>query len=116
MKKYHVNVNGNDYEIAIELLDDEACCTQMPTKPASTPKPASSAHAGSISITSPMPGTILKINFAQGATVKKGDVIMILEAMKMENEILAPEDGKLASLNVTNGASVESGTLLCTLG
>lgn len=116
MKKYHVNVNGNDYEIAIELLDDEACCTQTPTVPVHTPKPTTPMHTGSVSITSPMPGIILKVNFAQGATVKKGDVIMILEAMKMENEILAPQDGKLISLNVTSGASVESGTLLCTLG
>ena len=116
MKKYHVNVNGNDYEIAIELLDDEACCTQMPTAPAQPSKPTTSVPAGSVSITSPMPGTILKINLAQGATVKKGDVIMILEAMKMENEILAPQDGKLTFLNVTSGASVESGTVLCTLG
>ena len=116
MKKYHVNVNGNDYEIAIELLDDEACGAQTPNAPVHTQKPTTPAHTGSISINSPMPGTILKINFAQGATIKKGDVIMILEAMKMENEILAPQDGKLISLNVTSGASVESGTLLCTLG
>ena len=62
-----------------------------------------------------MPGTILKVNVQNGATVKKGDVLMVLEAMKMENEIMAPADGTVASVSVSNGASVEAGTVLCTL-
>ena len=62
-----------------------------------------------------MPGTILKVNVANGQAVKKGDVLMILEAMKMENEIMAPSDGTVASVNVQAGASVDSGAVLCTL-
>lgn len=62
-----------------------------------------------------MPGTILKVNVSNGQAVKKGDVLMILEAMKMENEIMAPCDATVSSVNVANGASVETGTVLCTL-
>ena len=66
-------------------------------------------------MTSPMPGTILSINVAAGDAVKRGQVLMVLEAMKMENEIMCPCDGKIASVNTTKGASVESGTLLCVI-
>jgi biotin carboxyl carrier protein len=62
-----------------------------------------------------MPGTILKVNVQNGAAVKKGDVLMVLEAMKMENEIMAPADGTVASVNVQSGAAVEAGAVLCTL-
>ena len=62
-----------------------------------------------------MPGTILAVNVTPGASVKKGDVLMILEAMKMENEIMCPCDGTVASVNTTKGAAVESGSLLCVI-
>ena len=62
-----------------------------------------------------MPGTILKVNVSNGQAVKKGDVLFILEAMKMENEIMAPCDGTVSAVSVANGASVENGTVLCTL-
>jgi biotin carboxyl carrier protein len=62
-----------------------------------------------------MPGTILDIKVSQGASVKEGDVLMILEAMKMENEIMCPRSGTVASVNTSKGASVESGTLLCVI-
>ena len=62
-----------------------------------------------------MPGTILAVNVTVGQSVKKGDVLMVLEAMKMENEIMCPCDGKIASVNTSKGASVESGTLLCVI-
>ena len=71
--------------------------------------------AGGEQVTSPMPGTILDVKVSQGASVKKGDVLMILEAMKMENEIMCPCDGKVASINAAKGAAVESGTLLCVI-
>ena len=62
-----------------------------------------------------MPGTILNVNVTNGATIKKGDVLMILEAMKMENEIMSPCDGTIASVNVTKGASVDTGAVLCVI-
>ena len=111
MKQYRVNVNGTVFEVEIEEM------TGAPAAPAAAPAPAApAAPAGGEKITAPMPGTILAVNVANGSAVKKGDVLMILEAMKMENEIMAPCDGAVTSVSVTKGASVESGTLLCTIG
>jgi len=111
MKKYHVNVNGNDYEIAIELIDESEAKAVIPQKAitqVATP-------AGGEKITSPMPGNILGINVSAGDLVKKGQTLMVLEAMKMENEIMSPIDGTIVSLNTTKGATVESGALLCVI-
>ena len=69
-----------------------------------------------MTVESPMPGTILDIKVASGAAVKSGDVLFVLEAMKMENEIMSPCDGKVVSVSVSKGAAVESGTLLCVIG
>lgn len=113
MKKYRVTVNGTVYEVELEEL------TNAPATPAAAPTPAPApapAPAGGEQVTSPMPGTILSVNVAAGDSVKRGQVLMILEAMKMENEIMCPRDGKLLSLNTTKGASVETGTLLCVIG
>ena len=99
MKKYKVNVNGTVYEVEIEDITGAA--------------PA--APAGGEPITSPMPGNILAVNVAAGDAVKKGQVLMVLEAMKMENEIMCPRDGKVLSVAVSKGTAVESGTLLCTI-
>ena len=113
MKKYKVPVNGTAYEIELEELTGAApaAATAAPVPP---PAPAA-APAGGEQVTSPMPGTILAINVAAGDTVKRGQVLMVLEAMKMENEIMCPCDGKIASVNTSKGASVESGTLLCVI-
>ena len=73
------------------------------------------APAGAENIVSPMPGTILDVKVAAGNAVKKGDIIVILEAMKMENEIRAPRDGKIISVEVAKGTAVQSGTVLCVL-
>ena len=108
MKKYKVNVNGTAYEVEIE---------EMTGAPAAAPvaaAPAAPAGAGE-RVAAPMPGNILSVNVAAGDTVKKGQVLMILEAMKMENEIMAPHDGKVTAVAVTKGAAVESGALLCTI-
>ena len=112
MKKYRVTVNGTAYEIELEELTGAA---PAPAAAAPAPAPAAAAPAGGEQVASPMPGTILDIKVAQGASVKKGDVLMILEAMKMENEIMCPCDGKVASINTSKGAAVESGTLLCVI-
>ena len=113
MKKYRVTVNGTAYEIELEELTG---ATPAPAAAAAAPAPApAAAPAGGEQVTSPMPGTILSINVAAGDTVKRGQVLMILEAMKMENEIMCPCDGKVASVNTSKGSSVESGTLLCVI-
>jgi len=121
MKKYRVNVNGTNYEIELELVSENDAKAAVPAAPAAAPAPAAAAPvaaapAGGEKITSPMPGTILNVNVAAGDTVKKGQVLMVLEAMKMENEIMSPVDGKVVSVNTSKGATVESGTLLCVVG
>ena len=114
MKKYRVNVNGTVFEVEIEEMTGAPAA---PVAAAAAPTPAApAAPAGGEKITAPMPGTILAVNVTSGSAVKKGDVLMILEAMKMENEIMAPCDGTVTSVAVTKGASVESGTLLCVIG
>ena len=110
MKKYRVNVNGTVYEVELEEITGAA-----PAAAPAAPAPAA-APAGGEKIAAPMPGTILSVNVAAGDAVKKGQVLMILEAMKMENEIMAPCDGTVTSVSVTKGAAVESGALLCTIG
>ena len=109
MKKYRVNVNGTAYEVEIEEM------TGAPAAPVAAPVAAPAAAGAGESITSPMPGNILAVNVAAGDMVKKGQVLMVLEAMKMENEIMAPHDGKVTAVAVTKGAAVESGALLCTI-
>ena len=110
MKKYRVTVNGTAYEIELEELTGAA-----PAAAPAAAAPAPAAPAGGEQVTSPMPGTILDVKVSQGASVKKGDVLMVLEAMKMENEIMCPCDGKVASIHAAKGAAVESGTLLCVI-
>ena len=110
MKKYRVNVNGTVYEVELEEITGAAPAVSV-AAPAAAPAPA-----GGEKVCAPMPGNILAVNVSNGSAVKKGDVLMILEAMKMENEIMAPCDGTVTSVSVTKGAAVESGALLCTIG
>ena len=115
MKKYKVNVNGTVYEVAIEVMDG-AAPVSAPAAPAAPAAPVAAAPAGGEKVSAPMPGTILSVNVSNGQSVKKGDVLFILEAMKMENEIMAPCDGTAASVSVTKGAAVDTGALLCVIG
>ena len=129
MKNYRITVNGTAYDVAVEEL---GAGTVPAAAPAAAPAPVAAAPvaapaaapaapapaaggAGSIKVSSPMPGKILAVKANVGDSVKKGQVILILEAMKMENEVVAPEDGTIASIDVTVGASVESGDTLATL-
>ena len=118
MKKYNVNVNGTSYEITLEVVDEKDVKTSAPAAPkaAPAPAPAPKTNASGETVTSPMPGNILSVNVQNGAAVKKGDGLMVLEAMKMENEIMSPCDGTVVSVNVQSGASVETGAVLCVIG
>ena len=117
MKKYRVTVNGTVYEIELEeLIGAAPSAPAAPAAAAPTAPAPAAAPAGGEQVTSPMPGTILAVNVAVGDTVKRGQVLMILEAMKMENEIMCPCDGKVLSVSVSKGATVESGALLCVIG
>ena len=119
MKKYRVTVNGTVYEVELEELTgsypgvEKAYAIQAGREVRIMA--ASAAPAAGEQICAPMPGNILAVNVTAGQAVKKGDVLMVLEAMKMENEIMCPRDGVVASVNTSKGASVESGTLLCVL-
>ena len=127
--KYKVTLNGRTYEVEVEagkamLLDEyEAIAPAAPaTAPAAAPAPVaapSAAPAASLAagepVKAPMPGVVLKVQVQQGQAVKAGDVLVILEAMKMENEIVAPKDGTVAQIVAAKGASVESGAPLVIL-
>ena len=120
MKMYKVNVNGTEYEITLEVVDaaevkSAPAAPAAPAAAAAPAAPAAPAAAGGETVNAPMPGTILSVNVQNGAAVKKGDVLLVLEAMKMENEIMAPCDGTIASVNVQKGAAVNTGDVLCVI-
>lgn len=119
MKNYTITVNGNVYEVTVEegISTGAAPATPKaaPAAPKAAPKAVSQGAQGSVTVAAPMPGKILGIKASVGQAVKKGEVLVILEAMKMENEIVAPEDGTVASINVANGDSVEAGATIATL-
>ncbi len=123
MKNYRITVNGNVYDVAVEetgasasspVNTSPAKAPAAPAAPVAAPK-TSSGSQGSIKVSAPMPGKVLSIKAPVGTKVSRGQVILILEAMKMENEIVAPEDGTVASIEISEGASVEAGAVLATL-
>lgn len=125
MKNYTITVNGTPYNVTVEegisaapVSAPTAAAPAPAPAPAPAAKPASApapAAAGSVKVDAPMPGNILDVKVANGATVKSGDVLIVLEAMKMENDIVAPADGTVASVNVGKGDTVEAGQTLITL-
>lgn len=124
MKKYQITVNGNTYEVEVEEVSSGVASAPVQTAPvAAAPKAtaapaapkAAAAPAGTKPITAPMPGTILEVKVSVGQSVKRGETMFILEAMKMENEIPATEDGVVASVDTSKGASVATGAVLATL-
>lgn len=121
MKNYTITVNGNVYNVTVEEGAGNSTAAAAPRAAAPAPKAniqktaAPSGSQGSVKVSAPMPGKILSVKSSVGQAVKKGDVLVVLEAMKMENEIVAPSDGTVASINVANGDSVEAGATLATL-
>lgn len=122
MKNYTITVNGNVYDVTVEeggagaAAAPKAAAPKAAAPKAAAPKAAAPAgSAGAVKINAPMPGKILSVKASAGQAVKKGDVLMILEAMKMENEIVAPQDGTVAGINVAAGDSVEAGAVLASL-
>ena len=121
MKKYNVTVNGKTYEVIVEETGSSSSYTPAYTAPVAaaaapaTPKAAPAASVGVSKVVAPMPGTILEMKVSLGQAVKKGDVICVLEAMKMENDIPAPCDGIVASVNVQKGATVAANDLIVSL-
>ena len=133
MKKYNVTVNGVVYEVVVEEADGTAVSApaaapvaapapvaahKAAPAPAATPAaaPKASGAQGSIKVVAPMPGTILKLNVKVGDTLKANDLVCILEAMKMENEIFTAEGGVVKSIEAAQGASVNAGDVIITLG
>ena len=117
MKTYTITVNGNVYDVTVEEgTGAVAAAAPVAAAPKAAPKAAAPAGAqGGVKVNAPMPGKILGVKVAAGQAVKKGDVLIILEAMKMENEIVAPQDGTVASVNTSVGEQVEAGAVLATL-
>ena len=128
MRKFNISVNGKKYEVEVEEVGGASAPVSAPKSAAPAPKPAAPAPAaakpaakaappaGSTVVKAPMPGTIVSIKVNAGDMVKKGDVLVILEAMKMENEIMAPQDGKVVAVNTSNGVSVNTSEALVSLG
>ncbi len=114
MKRFNITVNGTAYDVAVEEITDGSAPVAAPVAapaPKAAPAPAAPKKAAAVSgtkVNAPMPGTILDIKVKEGDSVTKGQVLLVLEAMKMENDIVAPCDGKVASVIAKKGDSVNS--------
>ena len=121
MKNYTITVNGNVYDVVVEEGATSGAVVSAPVAPKAAPKaapaaaPAASAGAGSVRIEAGAAGKVFKIVAPAGTAVKKGDTVVIIEAMKMEIPQVAPQDGTVASIDANVGDSVEAGALLATL-
>ena len=135
MKKFNITVNGKAYDVQVEEIGGAApvaatpapavapAPAAVPVAPAAAPAPVAETAPAPVSapaadaevVNAPMPGTIVSVAVSAGQSVKSGDVLLVLEAMKMENEIMAPRDGVVAGVHVTKGESVDSGKALVSL-
>ena len=116
MKSYTITVNGNVYDVTVEEGTGSAAPAAAPKAAPAAPKAAApAAGAGAVKVTASVPGKVYKVEASVGQAVKKGDSIVILEAMKMEIPVVDPQDGTVASIDVAAGAAVESGDVLATL-
>lgn len=131
MKRYTITVNGTAYDVTVDEANGAApaaapvqaaapapapaAAPASAAAPAPEAKPAATGSEGAVKVDAPMPGTILDVKVSVGASVNSGEVICILEAMKMENEIVAPQAGTVSSVNVSKGDSVEAGQVIVTM-
>ena len=127
MKRFLIKINGKTYDAEVEVIGASAAAPAVAPAPAAAPKAAAPAPApaapaaapkagGPANVTSPLPGTVLRLVKNAGYTVAAGEVVMIVESMKMENEVVAPEAGRIASIAVAAGSAINTGDLLFTLG
>ena len=124
MKRFLIKINGKTYDAEVEVVGTSAsapvaasAAAPRATAPAAAPVPAAAPAAGGpANVTSPLPGTVLRLCKNTGDTVAAGEVVMIVESMKMENEVVAPEGGRIASIAVAAGSAINTGDLLFTLG
>ena len=112
MKSYTITVNGTAYEVTVEETGSVSAPTAAPV---AAPKAAPAAGAGAVKVSASVPGKVLKVVASVGQAVKAGDNIIILESMKMEIPVVAPQDGTIASIDTSEGASVENGDTLATM-
>lgn len=124
--KYKVRLRDKIYEVEVErgeaiLVDEYAAAAPAPTAAAAAPTPAPAAAAapvaaGADAVCAPLPGSVVDVKVSVGESVKKGQILLLIEAMKMENEIVAPNDGVVKAIHTSKGASVTTGAPLVTLG
>ena len=112
MKSYRITVNGNVYDVTVEETTGNG---SAPVQQSATPAPQPEGNAGSVEIKSSVPGKVIAVEVSQGQAVKAGDTVVILESMKMEIPVVAPQDGTIASIAVSQGNEVENGAVLATM-
>ncbi len=119
MKRYNITVNGTAYDVAVEEVEAGAAPVAAPVAPKAAPKAAApkapTGAQGSVKVTAPMPGTVVAVKIKPGDTVTANTVVAVIEALKMENDIVAGKDGVIASVNVNKGDSVETDAVIATI-